>query len=116
LRQIIGYVSIADWAKQNLGDTHIGKRKLKVDPRKEKGKKQKVMDEPLLGSDESTLSPDEGCSPPYQSSNLSTSASSDDDDDGGGSGGYRIAPSQPPTQFSTYKFNFIHSILFSLLL
>jgi hypothetical protein len=41
------------------------------------------MDEPVLGSDESTLSPDEGRSPPYQESNLSTSASSDDDNGDG---------------------------------
>jgi hypothetical protein len=65
-----------------VGDTHIRKRKLKVNPRKKKGKKQKVTNEPLLGSEESTPSPDEGCCPSYQSSNLSTSASSDGDDDG----------------------------------
>jgi hypothetical protein len=74
-----------------MGDTHIGKRKLKATPRKKKGKKPKVTDKPLLRSEESTPSPDEGRSPPYQSSNLSTSASSDgddDDDDDGDSGGY----------------------------
>jgi hypothetical protein len=52
------------------------------------------MDKAVLGSDESTLSLDEGWSPPYQESNLSTSASSDDDD--GDGGGYRIKPSHPP--------------------
>jgi hypothetical protein len=90
LRQITRSASILDWVKQNVDDTHIRKRKLKVGPRKEKGKKQRVMDKSLLGSDEFTLSPDEGRSPPYQSSNLSTSASSDgdDDDDDGDSGGY----------------------------
>jgi hypothetical protein len=41
------------------------------------------MDEPVLGSDESTPSLDEGRSPPYQESNLSTSASSDDDNGDG---------------------------------
>jgi hypothetical protein len=54
LRQITGVSSIVDWAKQNVGDTHIGKRKLKVRPRKDKGKKAKTMDEPVLGSDDST--------------------------------------------------------------
>jgi hypothetical protein len=37
LRQITGNPSIVDWAKQNVGDTHIVKRKLKVGPRKDKG-------------------------------------------------------------------------------
>jgi hypothetical protein len=35
-----------------VGDTHIGKRKLKVGPKKDKGKKTKEMDEAVLGSDE----------------------------------------------------------------
>jgi hypothetical protein len=101
LRQINGSSSIVDWYEQNVGDTHIGTR-LKAGPRKEKGKKAKVTDEALLASDESTPSPDEGWSPPYQESNLSTSTSSDDDDDDGDgdSGGYRIKPSQPPIQFT----------------
>jgi hypothetical protein len=60
LRQIIGASSIVDWAEQNMGDTHIGKRKLKTEPGKGKGKKAKTMDEPVLGSDESTPSLDEG--------------------------------------------------------
>jgi hypothetical protein len=42
-----------------MGDTHNGKRKLEVDPRKKKGKKQKRMNELMLGSEESILSPDE---------------------------------------------------------
>jgi hypothetical protein len=102
LRQINGSSSIVDWYEQNVGDTHIGTRKLKAGPRKEKGKKAKVTDEALLASDESTPSPDEGWSPPYQESNLSTSTSSDDDDDDGDgdSGGYRIKPSHPPIQFT----------------
>jgi hypothetical protein len=78
-------------AEQNVGDTHIGKRKLNTGPRKDKWKKAKVMNEAVLGSDESTPSPDEGRSPPYQQSNLSTSSSSDDND--GDGGGYRIEPS-----------------------
>jgi hypothetical protein len=73
LRQITGASSIVDRAEKSVGDTHIGKRKLKVGPgkdkgkrklkvgpRKDKGKKAKMMDEAVLGSDESTLSPDEG--------------------------------------------------------
>jgi hypothetical protein len=95
LRQITGASSIVDWAEQNVGSTHIGKRKLKAAARKDKVKKKaNVMDKAVLGSDESTLSLDEGWSPPYQESNLSTSASSDDDD--GDGGGYRIKPSHPP--------------------
>jgi hypothetical protein len=79
-----------------VGDTHIGKRKLKVMSRKDKEKKEKVMDEAVFGSDESTSNPNEGWSPPYQESNLSTSTSFDDDD----GGGYRIEPSQPTIQFT----------------
>jgi hypothetical protein len=60
------------------------------------------MEEGVLRSDESTPSLDEGGSPPYQKSNLSTSASSDDDD--GDGGGYRIEPSQPPIQFTGVKY------------
>jgi hypothetical protein len=93
LRQITGASSIVDWAEQNVGDTHIEKRKLKVDPRKDKGKKAKTTNEPVFGSDEFTPCLDEGRSPPYQESNLSTSASFDDDD--GDDDGYRIEPSQP---------------------
>jgi hypothetical protein len=85
LRQITDTPSIIDWAEQNVGDTHIGKRKLKVGPRKDKGKKAKTMEEGVLVSDESTPSPDGGGSLPYQESNLSTTASSDDGDrDGAG--------------------------------
>jgi hypothetical protein len=90
LRQITGTPLIVDWAEQNVGDTHIGKRKLKAGPRKDKGKMAKMIDEGVLGNDESTASPDEGGSLPYQETNLSTSASSDDDDRDGG--GYRIKP------------------------
>jgi hypothetical protein len=84
LRQTTGTYSIVDWAEKNVGDTHIGKRKLKARPGKDKGKKTKTTDEVVLQSDESTLSPDEGRSPPYQESNLSTSTSSDNDDGDGG--------------------------------
>jgi hypothetical protein len=91
LRQITGASSIVVWAEKNVGDTHIEKRKLKVRPRKHKEKKANTMDEVVFGSDESTPSPDEGRSPPYQEYNLSTSASSDDN-----GGDYRIEPSQSP--------------------
>jgi hypothetical protein len=60
----------------------------------------------VLGSDESTPSPDEGGSPPYQESNLSTPASSDDDDED--DGGYRIEPSQPSIQFIGVKYQQIY--------
>jgi hypothetical protein len=106
-----------------VGDTHIGKRKLKARLRKYKGKKAKTTDEPVLASDESTLTPDEGCSPPYQESNLSTSVSFDDDD--GDSGKYQIEPSQPPIQFTdtiirqiylySFHINFLTSLTHALL-
>jgi hypothetical protein len=78
----------------------------KVKPRKDKGKKVKTTEEGVLGSDESTPSPDKGGSPPYQESNLSTPASSDDDDED--DGGYRIEPSQPPIQFIGVKYQQIY--------
>jgi hypothetical protein len=98
-----------------VGDTRIGKRKLKIGPRKDKGKKAKMMEKGVLRSDESTPSPDEGGSPPYQESNLSTSASSDDDD--GDGGGYQIKSSQPPIQFTGAKYQqiYLHSIHIILL-
>jgi hypothetical protein len=58
LRQITGTPSIIDWVKQNVGDTRIRKRKLKVGPRKDKEKKAKPAEEAMLESDESTPSPD----------------------------------------------------------
>jgi hypothetical protein len=110
LRQITGASPIVDWTEQNVGDTHIGKRKLKIGPRKDKGKKAKTMDEAVPGSDESTPSLDEGQSPPYQESNLSTSASSDDDD--GDDGCHSLIFSSQVR--STDKFTCILFILFSL--
>ena len=43
LREATGNDSISDWARQNIGDTHLGKRKLqkgpkKGDPKRRKGK------------------------------------------------------------------------------
>jgi hypothetical protein len=113
LRQITGASSIVDWAEQNIDDTHIEKWKLKSGPRKDKGKKAKTMNEAVLGSDESTVSLDEGRSPPYQESNLSTSASSDDDDGDGGD--YRIKPSQPPIQFTGAKYQQIYLYYFHII-
>jgi hypothetical protein len=109
LRQIPGTPSIVDWAEQNVGDTHIGKRKLKARPRKDKGKKAKTTEERVLGSDESTPSSDEGGSPPYQESNLSNSASSDDDD----GGGYHHSLLFSSQVRSTNNFTCILSILLS---
>jgi hypothetical protein len=99
--------------EKNVGDTHIEKRKLKVGPRKGKGKKAKTTDEAVLESDESTPSPDEGRSPPYQESNLSTSASFDDDDGDGGD--YRIEPLQPPIQFTGVKYLQIYLYSFNII-
>jgi hypothetical protein len=75
LRQITRTPSIIDWAEQNVGDTHIEKRKLKARPRKDKGKNAKTTEEGVHGSDELTPSPDEGGNPLYQESNLSSSTS-----------------------------------------
>jgi hypothetical protein len=94
LRQITGASSIVDWAEKNLGNTHIGKRKLKTGLRNDKEKKAKTMNEAMLWSDESALSPDERHCLPYQESNLSTSAFFDDH--GGDGGDYQIKPSKPP--------------------
>jgi hypothetical protein len=102
LRQITGTPSIIDWAEQNVDDTHIEKRKLKVGSNKDKGKKAKMMELGVLQSDESTPSPDEGRSKPYQESNLSSSVSSNDND--GDDGDYRIEPSQPPIHFTGAKY------------
>jgi hypothetical protein len=96
-----------------VGDTHIGKRKLKAGLRKDKEKKAKTTDEAVLRSDESTPSPDEGRSPPYQESNLSTSASFDDDDRDGGD--YRIEPSQPLIQFTGTKYQQIYLYSFHII-
>jgi hypothetical protein len=113
LRQIIGASAIVDWAEKNVGDTHIVKRKLKVGSRKDRGKKVKMTDKAVLGSDESTLSPDEGQSLPYQESNLSTSISFDDDDEDGGD--YRIESSQPPIQFTGVKYRQIYLYSFHII-
>jgi hypothetical protein len=48
LRWITCASSIVDWAEENVGDTHIGKRKIKIGPRKDKGKKANMMDGPVL--------------------------------------------------------------------
>jgi hypothetical protein len=113
LRQITGASSIVDWAEKNVGDTHIWKWELNVGSRKEKGKKAKMTDEEVLQSDESTSSPDEGRSPPYQESNLSTSASFDDDDGDGGD--YWIEPSQPLIQFTSVKYRQIYLYSFHII-
>jgi hypothetical protein len=60
----------------------------------------------VLGSDELTPSMDEGGNPPYQESNLSSSASFDDDD--GDCGGYQMEPSQSPIQFTGVKYQQIY--------
>jgi hypothetical protein len=39
--QITWSASIVDWAKQNMGDTYIGKRKLKADQERKKERRQR---------------------------------------------------------------------------
>jgi hypothetical protein len=78
-----------------------------------KERRQRQTDKAVFGSDESTPSLDEGRSPPYQESNLSTSASSDDDDEDGE--GYRIESSQPPIQFTSVKYRQIYLYSFHII-
>jgi uncharacterized membrane protein YgcG len=83
---------ISDWARRNVGDTHLGKRKHHIGPRKldpkrqAKGKGKAKTIEVL--SDEETDDGEGDRSPEYQESADSSSADDDDDsDDGGGGGG-----------------------------
>ena len=87
LREATGDDSINDWARKNVGDTHLGKRKFqkgptKGDPKRQKGK-GKATAKPV-SSDTETDDGEGERSPLYQESKNSSSA--DDGDDSGARG------------------------------
>ena len=81
LREDTGDDSISDWARKNVGDTHLGKRKLQKGPTKgdPKHQKGKTTAKPVSGDTETDDGEGER-SPPYQESMDSSSADDDDDD------------------------------------
>uniref|UniRef100_A0A0A9DYF6 Uncharacterized protein n=1 Tax=Arundo donax TaxID=35708 RepID=A0A0A9DYF6_ARUDO len=92
-QRITGTSSLAEWAGEHVGDTHIGKRKVQTLPRKQKAKKQnKKAKKRSVGSDKSTESDHERCSPSYQESGDSSSPSAFDGD-AGVEGGTSAPPS-----------------------
>jgi hypothetical protein len=81
LRRITDKSSLVDWGDETIGDTHIGKRKLKTISKKGKAKKSKRV----LESDEEI--PSSGQSPKYQESNDNTFATDTDNLGARGGGG-----------------------------
>ena len=80
--------SISDWARKNVGDTHLGKRKLQKGPTKGHPKRRKVKGTAKPVSSDTETDDDKGeRSPPYQESKDSSSADDDDDSDGADAGG-----------------------------
>ena len=78
LREAMGDDSISDWARKNVGDTHLGKRKLqkgstKGDPKRQKGKDQTTAKP--VSSDTETDDGEGERSPPYQESKDSSETS-----------------------------------------
>ena len=85
LSEATGDHSISDWARKNVGDTHLGNRKLqkgstKGDPKCQKGKGKATTN--LVSSDTETDDGEGERSPPYQESKDSSSADNGDDSDG----------------------------------
>ena len=92
LQRITGTSSLGDWADENVGDTHIGKRKTLSVTKKQKGKKKvKSVQERPVGSDEDTTDGEGRRIPTYQESNDSSSPSTSP------SAGGQGAPSHAPT-------------------
>jgi len=96
LREATEDDSISNWARKNVGDTHLGKRKLQKGPTKGDPKRQKGKDKATAKPVSSDTETDDGegeRSPPYQKSKDSISADDGDDSDGadadagGGAGG-----------------------------
>ena len=88
LREATGDDSISDWARKNVGDTHLGKRKLqkgttKGDPKRRKGKETAKP----VSSDTEADDGEGERSPSYQESKDSSSADDGDDSDGADAGG-----------------------------
>ena len=112
--------SISDWARKNMGDTHLGKRKLQKGPTKghPKRPKGKGTAKPVR-SDTETDDGEGERSPPYQKSKDSTSADDSDDSDGadadtGGGGGAAAASAAGGAHgvrftgiYCTYKYTHI---------
>jgi len=88
LREATGDDSISDWARKNVGDTHLGKRKLQKGLAKgvTKRRKGKGTSKPVSGDTETDDGEGER-SPPYQESKDSSSADDDDDSDDADAGG-----------------------------
>ena len=89
LCEATGDDSISDWARKNVGDTHLGKRKLqkgptKGDPKRQKGK-GKATAKPV-SSDTETDDGEGERSPPYQESKDSSSTDDGDDSYGADAG------------------------------
>ena len=79
-------VNVDDWARENIGDTHLGKRKTKIPPNQSKRKKQRKGDveEESIGTDDTTPEPsDDG----HGGSGGDDDDDDDDDDDGDGNEG-----------------------------
>ena len=88
LREATGDDSISDWARKNMGDTHLGKRKLQKGPTKGHPKRPKGKGTTKPVSSDAETDDGEGeRSPPYQESKDSSSADDDDDSDGADAGG-----------------------------
>ena len=92
LCEATGDDSISDWARKNVGDTHLGKRKLQKGPTKGHPKRPKGKGTAKPVSSDTETDDGEGeRSPPYQESKDSSSSDDDNDsdgaDDGGGAGG-----------------------------
>ncbi|XP_039849733.1 uncharacterized protein LOC120708510 [Panicum virgatum] len=91
LREATGDDSISVWARKNVDDTHLEKRKLQKGPTKGDPKRQKSKGTSKPVSSGTETDDGEGeRSPPYQKSKDSTSADDSDDSDGvdaGGGGG-----------------------------
>jgi hypothetical protein len=101
LRDATGDACISDWARRNVGKTHLGKRKLHKGPTTSDLKRQRQQIQTRgkdkaakpVTSDTSTDDGDGQRSPPYQESADNSSADDgdeddgDDDDDGDGGGG-----------------------------
>jgi hypothetical protein len=90
LETAMGDDCISDWARRNVGSSHIGKRLFQSGPKQGDPKRQKGTTAPIeVTSDASTDDDDGQRSPPYQESGDSSSGEDDgddDDDDGDGDG------------------------------
>ena len=87
LREAMGDDSISDWARKNVGETHLGKRKLQKGPTKGHPKRPKGKGTAKVSSDTETDDGEGERNPPYQESEDSSSADDDNDSDGADAGG-----------------------------